>query len=192
MVLAIPYQDGKIINYTNTGEVTIAYNEIVEIGDRIAIACHEIGIGCTGSLKLEGVYGLPATSQSTFSVGQDVYWDTDNSVVTAVPGALPIAGMITETKSSGTTIAYVKLGPQTKDSDSSAMSLVGDLNDLDTEANDSIVEAINEVNTNADTALSRVATNQANSTASDVSGIVADFNTLLGKLKTAGLMASGS
>lgn len=34
------------------------------------------------------------------------------------------------------------------------------------------------------------ATNQADSTASDVAGIVADFNTLLGKLQTAGLMAS--
>lgn len=31
---------------------------------------------------------------------------------------------------------------------------------------------------------------QANSTASDVAGIVADFNTLLGKLKTSGAMAS--
>lgn len=34
------------------------------------------------------------------------------------------------------------------------------------------------------------ATNQADSTAEDVAGIVADFNTLLGKLQTAGLMAS--
>ena len=37
-------------------------------------------------------------------------------------------------------------------------------------------------------ALARVATNQAASTAADTAGIVADFNTLLGKLKTAGLM----
>jgi len=38
--------------------------------------------------------------------------------------------------------------------------------------------------------LSTPATNQVASTAIDVAGIVADFNTLLGKLKTAGLMAA--
>ena len=34
------------------------------------------------------------------------------------------------------------------------------------------------------------AANQADSTASDVAGLLADFNTLLAKLKTAGLMAA--
>ncbi len=34
------------------------------------------------------------------------------------------------------------------------------------------------------------ATVQANSTATDVAGLVADFNALLAKLKTAGIMAS--
>ena len=36
------------------------------------------------------------------------------------------------------------------------------------------------------------AANQADSTASDVAGLLADFNTLLAKLKTAGLMAKDS
>lgn len=35
---------------------------------------------------------------------------------------------------------------------------------------------------------SRVAVYQADSTATDVAGVVADFNILLGKLRTAGLM----
>lgn len=37
-----------------------------------------------------------------------------------------------------------------------------------------------------------VATNQADSTATDVDGVVADFNALLAKLKTAGIMESDS
>lgn len=183
MVTAVPYQDGKIINYTNSGEVAIAYNEIVEIGDRIAIANQSIEVGAEGGLRLEGVYGLPAGSSSTYAVGDDVYWDAENSVITSTPGALPIAGMITEPKISGTTIAYVKLGPQTKDSDSSAIGLLGELDDLTTTVKDSAVLAINEIN-------AKVATHQADSTATEVSGIVADFNTLLGKLQAAGLMAS--
>ena len=36
------------------------------------------------------------------------------------------------------------------------------------------------------------AANQADSTASDVAGLLADFNALLAKLKTAGLMAKDS
>ena len=72
---------------------------------------------------------------------------------------------------------------------------VGSLAALATSVKTSVVAAINEVEGRADTnaadvaeALARVATNQAASTAADTAGIVADFNTLLGKLKTAGLM----
>ena len=36
------------------------------------------------------------------------------------------------------------------------------------------------------------AANQADSTASDVAGLLADFNALLAKLKTAGIMAADS
>lgn len=36
------------------------------------------------------------------------------------------------------------------------------------------------------------AANQANSTASDIEGLVTDFNALLAKLKTAGLMVADS
>lgn len=36
----------------------------------------------------------------------------------------------------------------------------------------------------------RVAANQADSTAADVAGLVTDFNTLLAKLKTAGIIAA--
>ncbi len=45
-----------------------------------------------------------------------------------------------------------------------------------------------ETATAANTA--RVAANQADSTATDAAGIVADFNTLLAALKTAGLMVA--
>ena len=72
---------------------------------------------------------------------------------------------------------------------------VGALASLSRRVKTSVVAAINEVEGRADTnaadvaeALARVATNQAASTAADTAGIVADFNTLLGKLKTAGLM----
>ena len=60
---------------------------------------------------------------------------------------------------------------------------VGSLAALTTTAKASVQAAINEVN-------AKVATVQAASTASDVATLKTDFNTLLTKLKTAGLMAS--
>lgn len=60
---------------------------------------------------------------------------------------------------------------------------VGSLATLTTTAKTSVVAAINEL-------VAKTATNQAASTAVDVAGLVADFNTLLTKLKTAGIMVA--
>lgn len=38
--------------------------------------------------------------------------------------------------------------------------------------------------------VNKVAVSQSDSTASDITGVVTDLNTLIGKLKTAGIMAS--
>ena len=58
-------------------------------------------------------------------------------------------------------------------------------------ATDSLLAAVQKLDGNADAKLTAVpAVLQANSAAVDVAGIVADFNTLLGKLKTAGIMLS--
>jgi len=67
---------------------------------------------------------------------------------------------------------------------------VGSLTALTTTAKSSVTAALNEVDGLAHNALSRIAVAQADSVATDVGGLVADFNALLAKLRTAGLLAS--
>lgn len=62
--------------------------------------------------------------------------------------------------------------------------------DLDTTAKTNLVAAVNEVGAVAAGALDTPAAYQADSAASDVPGLLADFNALLAKLIAAGLMES--
>lgn len=67
---------------------------------------------------------------------------------------------------------------------------VGSLAALTTTAKTSIQAAINEIDGHADTALGRVATNQAIYAGTDHTALATAFNALLLKLKTAGLMTA--
>ena len=64
--------------------------------------------------------------------------------------------------------------------------LVKDVDDLQTAVGDETAGLVKDV----DDLQAKVAANQADSTATEVSGLVADFNTLLASLKTAGLMVA--
>lgn len=64
--------------------------------------------------------------------------------------------------------------------------LVKDVADLQTAVGDETAGLVKDV----DDLQAKVAANQADSTATEVSGLVADFNTLLASLKTAGLMVA--
>ena len=64
--------------------------------------------------------------------------------------------------------------------------LVKDVADLQTAVGDETAGIVKDV----DDLQAKVAANQADSVATDVSGLVADFNTLLASLKAAGLMVA--
>lgn len=64
--------------------------------------------------------------------------------------------------------------------------LVKDVADLQTAVGDETAGIVKDI----DDLQAKVAANQADSVATEVSGLVADFNTLLASLKTAGLMVA--
>lgn len=64
--------------------------------------------------------------------------------------------------------------------------LVKDVADLQTAVGDETAGIVKDI----DDLQAKVAANQADSTATEVDGLVADFNTLLASLKTAGLMVA--
>ena len=53
-------QPGKAIEYTNAGEETIRYGDVVALTSCIGVAAADIAPGETGVIELSGVYEMPA------------------------------------------------------------------------------------------------------------------------------------
>ena len=144
----------------------------------------------------------------TFAKGDKVYWDNTNKRFTTDTIGI-FAGVVTNAKDSNGVIWFV-LWPGFVNE--TALQVIGDLNDLNTTDNQTLVDAINEVaetaagigdlqdltttaKTNVVGAINevagRVAANVTCSGIADTDAIRIALIKLLGALKDAGLMASG-
>ena len=99
-------QMGKVINYKNTTEQTIFYNDVVTLGARIGVAAEDIASGNTGSVQIEGIYLLPAAAEE-IAVGDTLYLSTDDKV-TKTAGDV-IAGWAVAPKASAEAAVAVKI-----------------------------------------------------------------------------------
>lgn len=99
---AIKIQEGAVIDYTATA--TIANGDIVLIGSRCGVALDDAVSGDAISLALEGVYEVAAATADAIAVGDSLYWDATNSVVTTTDnsGANKSCGFATTAKAGGT------------------------------------------------------------------------------------------
>jgi predicted RecA/RadA family phage recombinase len=102
-------QKGEIMDFNNTGDADIDYNEVVSLTNRIGIAKESIPIGSTGSVGVEGVYELPAETTAAFVDGETLYWDKTNAKVVKTPGDI-MAGWAFSNKAVAGTNALVKIG----------------------------------------------------------------------------------
>lgn len=116
----------------------------------------------------------------TFAKGDKVYWDNTNKRFTTDTTGI-FAGVVTNAKDSNGVIWFV-LWPGFVNE--TALQVIGDLNDLNTTDNQTLVDAINEV-------AGRVAANVTCSDTADTNAIRTALIELLEALKDAGLMASG-
>lgn len=116
----------------------------------------------------------------TFAKGDKVYWDNTNKRFTTDTTGI-FAGVVTNAKDSNGVIWFV-LWPGFVNE--TALQVIGDLNDLNTTDNQTLVDAINEV-------AGRVAANVTCSDTADTDAIRTALIELLEALKDAGLMASG-
>lgn len=101
-------QKGDNINYKNTGDATINYGDVVVIGKRIGVANCNIKVGSVGTVSLTGVYSGKANA-TAFSVGDALYWDTENSELTKDNTGGIVAGICVEDKPVSVTNANVRL-----------------------------------------------------------------------------------
>ncbi|MFA6038438.1 MAG: DUF2190 family protein [Legionellales bacterium] len=109
MALEATYrQDGKIINFANTGSA-IVEGEIVPIVGGIAVAADDIAATTgTGNVYIEGVFKAASVTNASFAVGDVLYWDNSGKVLQKVVTAYK-AGICTLTKATSTATAEFKL-----------------------------------------------------------------------------------
>lgn len=108
MAKAVFVQNGDNIDLTATDAVE--YMDVVPLEDRVAVAMQDIPAGGTGTVALTGAYLLPAATGAAIKVGQKVYWDSANSVITGTATNNIFAGYAITAKASAGTAVTVRLG----------------------------------------------------------------------------------
>ena len=126
-----------------------------------------------------------------FDKGDKIYWDASTSKLTTDAKAV-FAGVVTAAKDTNNVIWFVLWPGFVADT---SLEVIGELGELATTHKTSIVDAVNEVNTNADaaqadasTALARVAANVTCAEDATAEAVRTALIALLGALETAGLM----
>ena len=102
-------QDGKNLDYINSGATAIGYLDVVAGTDRIFIAAESIAPGELGSVYSEGVFEFPAKADDVFTFGQKLYYDATNGYITSLATDHIYAGYATEAKAATVTTVNLKL-----------------------------------------------------------------------------------
>lgn len=105
---AIYWQEGKNLDYTNSGNDKIEANTILVVGDIVGVAGMDIEAGETGTVITHGVFEMPKKDATAISQGAKVYFDTTDGI-TATAGALKQAGYAAAPAAATDTKIMVKL-----------------------------------------------------------------------------------
>jgi len=106
---AILYQEGRVIDHTLAGAV--------DVGDVVPLGTSMVGIastsGLTGevvALEIEKVWQITAATADVIAVGDLLYFDATNRVLTTVSAGMVRAGRAISAKAAATAgSVYVKL-----------------------------------------------------------------------------------
>lgn len=71
---AVYVQEGKNLDYQNTGGDVIVAGDVVVLGSHIGIAAGDIAAGEKGAICMEGVFRLPKKADEAITAGADVYY----------------------------------------------------------------------------------------------------------------------
>lgn len=74
-------QDGCAIDYTPG--VAIAAGDVVVQGDLVGVAKRPIAANELGAIEVAGIFEFAKSTGVAYTVGQILYWDDTNNVVTA-------------------------------------------------------------------------------------------------------------
>ena len=102
-------QDGKYIDYVNTGADGIKRGDPVALAESIAIAETDIPAGAKGVLALCGVYEF-ASAAVAIAVGDTVYWDATAGNISKTNTGNKKAGMAVSAQTAAAGKVLVKIG----------------------------------------------------------------------------------
>lgn len=102
-------QKGDTIDYVNSTGGAIPHNNVVVLTNRIGVSLETIAEDATGGVRVTGVFELPSVENAAFAVGDILFWDADNEVLTKTEAGNAYAGWCTEVKATAGATARVKL-----------------------------------------------------------------------------------
>lgn len=94
---------------TMTAPAALASGQAILIGNTFGVASHAAASGAEVTLKLTGVFELPAASAATASAGAVVYWDVADAEFNATASGNWGVGTLMAAKTSGQTTVTVRL-----------------------------------------------------------------------------------
>jgi predicted RecA/RadA family phage recombinase len=100
-------QDGKYIDHTPAG--ALASGDVVVQGDLVGVTVRPLAVGELGSLAVDGVFDFNKNTGVAFTVGQILYWDDTNNVVTATATGNKQIGKVVRAAATTDTSVRVRL-----------------------------------------------------------------------------------
>jgi predicted RecA/RadA family phage recombinase len=101
------YQKGKAIDYTAANGLSVG--QVVSLTNIVGVAMNDVASGAVGAVALEGIYLMPAASGITAAIGDKLYWDDTNNVLTTTSTANAVAGINLTTKATAAANVYCKI-----------------------------------------------------------------------------------
>lgn len=80
-----------------------------KIGIIFGVAMVTLALNQSGAFAVEGVWDLAKTSAEVWAVGQKLYWDDTNKLVTTVVGTNIAIGIAVKAAAAGATVGRVRL-----------------------------------------------------------------------------------
>ena len=100
-------QKGKVIDYTATNGLSVG--QVVSLTNIVGVALNDIASGAVGAVALEGVFEMPAASGITAAIGDKLYWDDTNNLLTTTSTGNAVAGVTLTAKATAAANVYLKL-----------------------------------------------------------------------------------
>lgn len=157
-------QPGKIL--TLTAPYQRNSGEAAQVGSIIGVALGTVANATEGEFATEGVWTLPKTSAQAWTVGQRIYWDNSNKRCDSDPTVGQLMGVATTVAANPSSTGTVRLNEAVPSLAEGAQATVAAVATADADGTYGAAEAtlINEIKT--------------------------QFNDVLAKLKTVGIIAS--